>query len=173
NPTTINTLATRLHHTLTAFTTHPDQPLHHLDLLTDTEHTQLRTWGNHPTLTAPATTAAISIPAAFTNVVAAHPHAPALTFEDHTWTYQQLDAASTQLAHHLTTTHGARAGAVVALLLPRSDHAILAILAVLKTGAAYLPIDPHHPPTRIAFMLTDTTPTAIITTTELTTHLPT
>ncbi|MDC8985761.1 condensation domain-containing protein, partial [Mycobacterium marinum] len=51
NPTTINTLATRLHHTLTAFTTHPDQPLHHLDLLTDTEHTQLRTWGNHPTLT--------------------------------------------------------------------------------------------------------------------------
>ncbi|MDC9003090.1 AMP-binding protein, partial [Mycobacterium marinum] len=69
-----------------------------------------------------------------------HPHAPALTFEDHTWTYQQLDTASTQLAHHLTTTHGARAGAVVALLLPRSDHAILAILAVLKTGAAYLPI---------------------------------
>ncbi|MDC8997685.1 AMP-binding protein, partial [Mycobacterium marinum] len=63
--------------------------------------------------------------------------------------------------------------AVVALLLPRSDHAILAILAVLKTGAAYLPIDVHHPPTRIAFMLTDTTPTAIITTTELAQHLPT
>ncbi|MDC9013816.1 hypothetical protein PR370_27815, partial [Mycobacterium marinum] len=80
------------------FTTHPNQPLHHLDLLTDTEHTQLRTWGNHPTLTAPATTPAISIPAAFTNVVATHPHAPALTFEDHTWTYQQLDTASTQLA---------------------------------------------------------------------------
>nr|WP_261888011.1 AMP-binding protein [Mycobacterium pseudoshottsii] len=97
------------------------------------------------------------------------PHAPALTFEDHTWTYHDLDTASTQLAHHLTTTHGARAGAVVALLLPRSDHAIL---AVLKTGAAYLPIDPHHPPTRIAFMLTDTTPTAVLTTTELTTHLP-
>ncbi|MDC8975910.1 AMP-binding protein, partial [Mycobacterium marinum] len=135
-----------------------------IDLLTDTEHTQLRTWGNHPTLTnPPATTAAVSIPAAFTSVVAAHPHVPALTFEDHTWTYQQLDTASTQLAHHLTTTHGARAGAVIALLLPRSDHAILAILAVLKTGAAYLPIDVHHPPTRIAFMLTDTTPTAIIT----------
>ncbi|AXN45232.1 Dimodular nonribosomal peptide synthase [Mycobacterium marinum] len=87
DPTTINTLATRLHHTLHAFTTHPDQPLHHLDLLTDTEHTHLRTWGNHPTLTAPTTTAAISIPAAFASVVAAHPHAPALTFEDHTWTY--------------------------------------------------------------------------------------
>ncbi len=103
NPTTINTLATRLHHTLTTFTTHPDQPLHHLDRLTDTEHTQLHTWGNHPTLTAPATTA-ISIPAAFTNIVATHPHAPALTFEDHTRTYHDLDTASTQLAHHLTTT---------------------------------------------------------------------
>ncbi|BBC66058.1 hypothetical protein MMRN_29540 [Mycobacterium marinum] len=85
------------------------------------------------------------------------PHAPALTFEGRTWTYHDLDTASTQLAHHLTTTYGARAGAVVALLLPRSDHAILAILAVLKTGAAYLPIDPTTP-TRIAFMLTDTTP---------------
>ncbi|MDC9003023.1 AMP-binding protein, partial [Mycobacterium marinum] len=83
-----------------------------------------------------------------------------------------LDTASTQLAHHLLN-YGAGPGAVVALLLPRSDHAILAILAILKTGAAYLPIDVHHPPTRIAFMLTDTTPTAVLTTTELTTHLPT
>ncbi|WP_373197037.1 condensation domain-containing protein, partial [Mycobacterium marinum] len=157
----------RLEQVLVAMTTDTDQLVSGIDLLTDTEHTQLRTWGNHPTLTAPTTTAAISIPAAFTNVVATHPHAPALTFEDHTWTYHDLDTASTQLAHHLTTTHGARAGAVVALLLPRSDHAILAILAVLKTGAAYLPIDPHHPPTRIAFMLTDTTPTAVLTTTEL------
>ncbi|MEK1148438.1 condensation domain-containing protein, partial [Mycobacterium ulcerans] len=137
----------RLEQVLVAMTTDTDQLVSGIDLLTDTEHTQLRTWGNHPTPTnPPATTAAVSIPAAFTTQVAACPHAPALTFEDHTWTYQQLDTASTQLAHHLTTTHGARAGAVVALLLPRSDHAILAILAVLKTGAAYLPIDPHHPP---------------------------
>ncbi|MDC8985620.1 non-ribosomal peptide synthetase, partial [Mycobacterium marinum] len=79
---------------------------------------------------------------------------------------------STQLAHHLLN-YGAGPGAVVALLLPRSDHAILAILAVLKTGAAYLPIDVHHPHARIAFMLTDTTPTAVLTTTELAQHLPT
>ncbi|RFZ04681.1 Dimodular nonribosomal peptide synthase [Mycobacterium marinum] len=163
----------RLEQVLVAMTTEADQLVSGIDLLTDSEHTQLRTWGNHPTLTNPPATTAVSIPAAFTAQVAAHPHAPALTFEDHTWTYQQLDTASTQLAHHLTTTHGARAGAVVALLLPRSDHAILAILAILKTGAAYLPIDPHHPHARIAFMLTDTTPTAVLTTTELTTHLPT
>ncbi|WP_373175717.1 condensation domain-containing protein, partial [Mycobacterium marinum] len=142
---TTEVLAQRLEQILTAMIDDTDQSVSAIDLLTDTEHTQLHTWGNHPTLTAPTTTAAISIPAAFTNVVPAHPHAPALTFEDHTWTYHDLDAASTQLAHHLLN-YGAGPGAVVALLLPRSDHAILAILAVLKTGAAYLPIDPHHPP---------------------------
>ncbi|WCS19084.1 amino acid adenylation domain-containing protein [Mycobacterium marinum] len=170
---TTEVLAQRLEQILTAMIDDTDRSVSAIDLLTDTEHTQLRTWGNHPTLTAAVTAPAVSIPAAFTSVVATHPHAPALTFEDHTWTYHDLDTASTQLAHHLTTTHGARAGAVVALLLPRSDHAILAILAVLKTGAAYLPIDPHHPHARIAFMLTDTTPAAVLTTTELTTHLPT
>ncbi|MFQ2880039.1 AMP-binding protein, partial [Mycobacterium sp. MS3] len=58
------------------------------------------------------------------------------------------------------------------LLLPRSAHAITAILAVLKTGAAYLPIDPQHPSARVGFMLTDTTPVAILTTSELSGHLP-
>ena len=54
----------------------------------------------------------------------------------------------------------------MALLFPRSAEAIVAILAVLKTGAAYLPIDPAHPPARIEFMLADATPVAAITTTD-------
>ncbi|MDC8985591.1 condensation domain-containing protein, partial [Mycobacterium marinum] len=139
---TTQIFAQRLEQVLAAMTTDPDLRVGELNLLTPAEHTQLRTWGNHPTLHTPATTA-VSIPAAFTTQVAAHPHAPALTFEDHTWTYHDLDTASTQLAHHLLN-YGVGPGAVVALLLPRSDHAILAILAILKTGAAYLPIDVHH-----------------------------
>ncbi|RFZ03621.1 Dimodular nonribosomal peptide synthase [Mycobacterium marinum] len=79
---------------------------------------------------------------------------------------------TTELTTHLPTSSGVPVITLDTLTLD-SDHAILTILAILKTGAAYLPIDPHHPPTRIAFMLTDTTPTAIITTTELAQHLPT
>ncbi len=173
DPATINNLLGRWQHTLTVFTTHPNRPLHHLDLLTPLEHAHLDTWGNHHSLHTPPPAPPVSIPQVFADQVAAHPDAPALTFEDRTWTYRELHTASTQLAHHLHTTHGACPGTVVALLLPRSAHAITAILAVLKTGAAYLPIDPQHPAARVAFMLTDTTPLAVLTTTTLTTHLPT
>ena len=55
----------------------------------------------------------------------------------------------------------------VALMLPRSAEAIVAILAVLKTGAAYVPIDPAVPAARIGFMLDDAAPIAAITTTGL------
>ncbi|MDP7726576.1 amino acid adenylation domain-containing protein, partial [Mycobacterium sp. TY814] len=171
DPATIENLLTHWRHTLEVFTTTPDIPLHQLDLLTPVEHTQLDTWGNHPALHTPPP-APVSIPQVFAHQVAAHPDAPALTFQDRTWTYHQLDTASTQLAHHLHTSYGAAPGAVIALLLPRSDTAILAILAVLKTGAAYLPIDPQHPSARVGFMLADTTPLAVLTTTTLTSHLP-
>ncbi|MFQ2880023.1 hypothetical protein ACLILY_32480, partial [Mycobacterium sp. MS3] len=77
DPATINTLLTRWQHTLQSFTTHPERPLHHLDLLTPVEHTQLGTWGNHPALHTPPPTP-VSIPQIFAERVAAHPHVPAL-----------------------------------------------------------------------------------------------
>ncbi|WP_036447763.1 amino acid adenylation domain-containing protein, partial [Mycolicibacterium hassiacum] len=58
-------------------------------------------------------------------------------------------------------------GQRVAMLLPRSERAIAAILAVLKTGAAYVPIDPAHPDARIEFVLADAAPLAAVTTAEL------
>jgi len=68
---------------------------------------------------------------------------------------------------HLLADHGVGPGAYVALLVSRSAEAIVAILAVLKTGAAHLPIDPAHPAARIRFMLDDAAPIAAITTTGL------
>ena len=68
---------------------------------------------------------------------------------------------------HLLAGHGAGPGECVALLLSRSAEAVVAILAVLKTGAAYLPIDPAVPAARIGFMLADAAPVAAITTADL------
>ena len=73
---------------------------------------------------------------------------------------------SNRLAH-LLAGQGAGPGQCVALLLSRSAEAIVAILAVLKTGAAYLPIDPALPAARIEFMVADAAPIAAITTTGL------
>ena len=82
------------------------------------------------------------------------------------WTYRELEEAANRLAH-LLAGHGVGPGQRVALLLSRSAEAIVAILAVLKTGAAYVPIDPALPDARIAFMIADAAPIAAITTTGL------
>ena len=68
---------------------------------------------------------------------------------------------------HLLAGHGAGPGERVALLLSRSAEAIVAILAVLKAGAAYLPIDPGLPAARMQFMVGDAAPIAAITTAGL------
>ena len=81
-------------------------------------------------------------------------------------TYRELDEAANRLAH-LLAGQGVGPGQCVALLFTRSAEAIVAILAVLKTGAAYLPIDPAVPAARIGFMLADAAPIAAITTAGL------
>ena len=136
-----------------------------MDLLDEGERVRLDEVGNRAVLTAPATTP-VSVPALFAEQVARTPEAVALTFEDRSITYRELDEAANRLAHVLAG-HGVGAGQCVALLLPRSAEAIVAILAVLKTGAAYLPIDPGLPDARLEFMLADAAPAAVITTAGL------
>ncbi|MGV9801529.1 amino acid adenylation domain-containing protein [Mycobacterium sp. NPDC003449] len=135
------------------------------DLLDDGEHDRLDEWGNREVLTQPAATP-VSIPELFAAQVEDAAEAVALIFGEQSWTYRELDEAANRLAHHLVG-HGAGPGESVALLIPRSAEAIIAILAVLKTGAAYLPIDPAHPDSRIAFMVSDAGPVAVLTTTDL------
>ncbi len=89
-----------------------------------------------------------------------------MTCHGRSLTYRELDAAADRLAHQLAG-HGAGPGHRVALLLERSADAIIAMLAVLKTGAAYLAIDPAVPAARLEFMLVDAAPIAAITTAEL------
>ncbi|MFJ8537008.1 amino acid adenylation domain-containing protein [Streptomyces sp. NPDC093591] len=90
------------------------------------------------------------------------PDAPALVYGDTTLTYAELDVRANQLAHHLRSL-GAGPGAVVAVSVPRSAELVVALLAVLKAGAAYLPLDPDYPAQRLAFMLQDAEPVCAIT----------
>src|SRR6185369_4256877 len=69
-------------------------------------------------------------------------------------TYAELDARSNQLAHHLISL-GVTTESRVGLLTERNTEMVIAILAVLKAGAAYVPLDPQYPHERIAFMLAD------------------
>ncbi|RAU89809.1 non-ribosomal peptide synthetase, partial [Mycobacterium colombiense] len=162
---TIETLIGRLQRVLEAMTADPTRTLSTVDLLDRREHARLDALGNRAALTAPATVDA-SIPALFAGQVARTPDAVALRCDDRSWTYRELDDAANRLAHRLTGL-GVSRGERVALLFGRSAEAIVAILAVLKTGAAYLPIDPGLPAERIGFMLADATPMVAISTAEL------
>ena len=158
----IETLIERLGRVLVAMTADPTRSLSSIDLLDEPEHARLDGWGNRAVLTQPAPTR-VSVPVLFAQQVARTPEAVALVCDGRSVTYRELDAASNRLAH-LLAGHGAGPGACVALLLSRSAEAIMAIVAVLKTGAAYLPIDPALPAARIGFMLDDAAPIAVITT---------
>ncbi|WP_036507607.1 non-ribosomal peptide synthetase, partial [Nocardia aobensis] len=163
--TTINTLIQRLERTLNAITSNPRRSLSSVDLLDESEHTRLDEIGNRAVLDAHISPA-MSVPALFAAQVARTPDAVALSCGDRSYSYRQLEQAANRLAH-LLTDRGVGPGCVVGLLMQRSAQAITAIAAVLETGAAYLPIDPEHPRARIEFMLTDATPSAVITTADL------
>ncbi|MDZ5637388.1 amino acid adenylation domain-containing protein, partial [Janthinobacterium sp. GMG1] len=97
----------------------------------------------------------------FTAQALATPQAVALTDGERHWTYAELEAASNQLAHRLLAS-GAAPGACVGLCLERSGEVVQAILAILKCGAAYVPLDPIYPAERIAYMLDDAAVTLVV-----------
>ncbi|WP_191500077.1 non-ribosomal peptide synthetase, partial [Mycobacterium simulans] len=161
----IDALIARLQKVLEAMVADPGRRLCSIDLLDAAEHARLDAIGNRAALSA-TPPKAVSIPEVFGAQVARSPEAVALVCAGQSWSYQQLDGAGNRLAHELTG-HGVGPGDVVALLMERSAQAIVAILAVLKTGAAYLPIDPALPQARVEFMVEDAAPVVAITTTGL------
>jgi len=96
----------------------------------------------------------------------ANPGAPAVVFGDVALTYGELDRRANRLARHLRY-RGLKPRSTVAMLLPRSPEAYAALLAILKAGCAYVPIDPRYPASRIAFILEDSRAAGLVTTAEL------
>ncbi|MGC7322236.1 AMP-binding protein, partial [Mycobacteroides abscessus subsp. massiliense] len=136
---TIQSLVTRLQRVLTAITANPAARLSVVDLLDDDERCRLSVLGNHATLARTPSRSA-SVTGLFAEKVSRTPEAVAVSCGERSWTYRELDSAANRLAH-LLIDQGAGPGQVVALLSNRSAEAIAAILGILKTGAAYLPID--------------------------------
>jgi amino acid adenylation domain-containing protein/non-ribosomal peptide synthase protein (TIGR01720 family) len=97
--------------------------------------------------------------------------AVALVLGSESLTYAELDARSAALAGELRR-RGAGPEAVVGLMLPRTLDAVVAQVAVLRAGAAYLPVDPDYPAGRIAYLLSDARPAVLVTTGELLAELP-
>ena len=155
-------LIERLRRVLVAMAADPSGRLSSIDLLDVGEHDRLNRWGNRAVLTQPVATA-VSIPEVFAAHVDRAPEALALTFEGRSLTYRQLDDAANRLAH-LLVGHGVGPGQHVALLTDALLEAVIAILATLKTGAAYLPIDPAVPTSRMDYIVADAQPIAALTT---------
>lgn len=91
------------------------------------------------------------------------PHHIAIVYQDIQWTYQALNEQANQLAHYLQATYSIQSDDLIALCLGRSDEMIINILGVLKSGAAYVPLDPEYPEERIHYMLNDTKAKVVIT----------
>ncbi|MDH6697344.1 amino acid adenylation domain-containing protein [Streptomyces sp. MAA16] len=102
----------------------------------------------------------------FEGVVARFPDRVAVTADGRDLTYRALDARSAAVAGRLRET-GAGPGALVGLLLPRTGALPVGLLGVIRSGAAYVPLDPGYPEERIDWTLEDADVTSVVTTTEL------
>ncbi|MFE7563419.1 non-ribosomal peptide synthase/polyketide synthase, partial [Kitasatospora sp. NPDC057500] len=131
-----------------------------VSLLDDAERRTVLTEWNEPPVDVPAAT----IPELFEARAARTPDAVALTGEGVRLTYAELDARADRLARRLA---GAGVGpeSLVGVAMERSVELVVALLAVLKAGGAYLPVDPDYPAERIAFVLADAAASCVLTTT--------
>src|SRR5262249_36893785 len=112
-----------------------------------------------------------TLPALFEAQVERTPGAIALIFEESTLSYGELNAQANRLAHYLIG-RGVGPEKLVALALPRSIEMIVGLLAVLKAGAAYLPLDPEYPVERLVSTLRDAQPACVLTSARIAERLP-
>ncbi|AUS79786.1 non-ribosomal peptide synthetase [Actinoalloteichus sp. AHMU CJ021] len=113
----------------------------------------------------------VSLVELFDRQVRERPEAVAVSFQDTTVTYGELAGRAYRLAAHLRA-RGVTPGARVALLLPRTTDLVVGVLGVLAAGAAYVPVDPNYPAERIAYTLTDSGASTVVTVSETAGALP-
>lgn len=135
------------------------QPVSQLALLTGAERAEMLARAFHAE---PAPEPSLLLPQIFEAQVSRTPDQIALSFRDERLTYRELNSRANRLAH-LLRARGIRPEDRVAICLERSTDLLIALLGVLKAGAAYVPVDVAYPPGRVSYMLQDAQPAAMIT----------
>ncbi|WP_329298201.1 amino acid adenylation domain-containing protein [Streptomyces sp. NBC_00659] len=163
----VETLVARMVRVLQAVVADPDRPVGRIEILSAREQRQvLGEWNGTRAELTDAT-----LPTLFQSQVALTPERPAVLASDTDLTYGELNERANRLAHHLIA-HGVGPEQFVALALPRTAQTLVALLAVLKAGAAYMPVDPAYPADRIAYLLQNADPALVLTVEETARMLP-
>lgn len=166
-PETIEKMLNRFVRVLEGAVTEPDQKIGRLEILEQTERQEILVdWNQHGEEIPHS-----CLPALFEEQVIRYPDKIAAVYEDESLTYEELNNKANQLAHMLMAK-GVAAEQFVALATPRSLEMVVGLLAVLKAGAAYLPLDPEYPIDRLTFMLQDAQPSYVLTSSSVVTSLP-
>ncbi|MFD0523169.1 amino acid adenylation domain-containing protein [Paractinoplanes durhamensis] len=151
-------LGERLLRLLRAVVADPSGAISEVDLLSEAERAASgSTWQGVRGPASPTTLGQL-----FASRVAAAPSSVAVEDGDRLMTYAELDSRANRLAHRLLAA-GAAPEKLVAVLLPRSADLLVALLAVTRSGAAYLPLDPNHPADRHRLQIADAAPALLIT----------
>ncbi|MCY7877842.1 non-ribosomal peptide synthetase DhbF [Bacillus spizizenii] len=164
---TAQALADRLMRLLEAAESDPDQQIGNLDILAPEERSSMVTDWQSVSEKIPHA----CLPEQFEKQAVLSPEAIAVVCEDQSLSYAELNERANRLARMLIS-EGVGPEQFVALALPRSLEMAVGLLAVLKAGAAYLPLDPDYPADRIAFMLEDAQPAFIMTNTKAAEYIP-
>ncbi|HET9257987.1 MAG TPA: amino acid adenylation domain-containing protein, partial [Pseudonocardiaceae bacterium] len=155
---TIQRMVEQLSLLLAGLAARPDQPLGQVPILPAHERDRVLTEWNDTACTVPA----VPLPEVFAAAVARTPHDSAVISGDRVLSFAELAARVNKLARVLIA-RGAGPERIVALLLPRSVDIVIAQLAAVTAGAAFVPVDPDYPRDRIEFMITDADPVLVLT----------
>ncbi|WP_339852591.1 amino acid adenylation domain-containing protein, partial [uncultured Nisaea sp.] len=155
---TVDRMSGHFEHLLSALLDNTDQPLDTIPLLSEAEAARIRGWNETDAPVPPARNLVDLIAAQ----VAERPDAIALDTGAAQISYAGLDARACRLARHLQE-RGIGTNDIVAIALPRSAEQLIAVLGVLRSGAACLPVDPQDPPERIGFILRESGAALVLT----------